>query len=232
VALLHAGAGSKAATKAAGALCCLANSNDTNRTAICEAGTIPPLVALLQAGAGSEAATKAAGALYCLANSNDTNRTAICEAGAIAPLVALLQAGAGSEAATYAAGALCCLANSNDTNRTAICEAGAIAPLVALLQEGAGSEASTAAAHALQNISDNGNRTCSDAILAALADAATPLDAFPSYLWTRRLRSVAMDWLLRTLDGEDAAALETALAIYSEVVEKSTTDQAVIAHVR
>ena len=85
VALLQAGAGSAAATNAAGALWNLASSNDA-RNAIRKAGAIAPLVALLQAGAGSAAATNAAGALTNLANSNDTNKNAIREAGAIAPL--------------------------------------------------------------------------------------------------------------------------------------------------
>ena len=223
VALLQAGAGSEAATIAAGALQNLANSNDTNKNAICEAGAIAPLVAMLQAGAGSEAATNAASALWDLAISNDTNRDAIREAGAIAPLVVLLQAGAGSKAATMAVGALWNLATSNDTNRNAIREAGAIAPLVALLQAGAGSEA-TFAAGALQNLSDS--PTCSHAILAALADAATPLDAFPHL--QRKLRSVATERLQRTEAGEDAAALEAALAMATAM---GTTDEAVTARV-
>ena len=224
VVLLQAGAGSEAATNAAGALGNLANSNDTNKNAIREAGAIAPLVALLQAGAGSKAATIAAGALRNLATSNNTNKNAIREAGAIAPLVALLQAGAGSEAATKAAGALRNLANSTDTNRNAIREAGAIAPLVALLQAGAGSEAATNAASALQNLSDS--HTCSHAILAALADAATPLDAFPHL--QRKLRSVATERLQRTEAGEDAAALEAALAMATAM---GTTDEAMTARV-
>ncbi|KOO28965.1 arm repeat-containing protein [Chrysochromulina tobinii] len=224
VVLLQAGAGSKAATNAAAALWSLANSTDSNRNAICEAGAIAPLVVLLQAGAGSKAATNAAGALWNLATSNDTNKNAICEAGAIAPLVALLQAGTGSEAATKAAGALRNLATSNDTNRNAIREAGAIAPLVVLLQAGAGSEAAMNAAGALRNLSDS--PTCCLAILVALANAATPLDAFP-YL-QRKLRSVATERLQRTEAGEDAAALEAALAMATAM---GTTDEAMTARV-
>jgi hypothetical protein len=116
------------------------------------------------------------------------------------------------------------LANSNDTNQNAICEAGAIAPLVAMLQAGAGSEAATNAASALQNLSDS--PTCSHAILAALADAATPLDAFPHL--QRKLRSVATERLQRTEAGEDAAALEAALAMATAM---GASDEAVTARV-
>jgi hypothetical protein len=94
---------------------------------------------------------------------------------------------------------------------------------VALLQAGAGSEA-TYAAGALQNLSDS--PTCSHAILAALADAATPLDAFPHL--QRKLRSVATERLQRTEAGEDAAALEAALAMATAM---GTTDEAVTARV-
>jgi len=92
-----------------------------------------------------------------------------------------------------------------------------------MLQAGAGSEA-TYAAGALQNLSDS--PTCSHAILAALADAATPLDAFPHL--QRKLRSVATERLQRTEAGEDAAALEAALAMATAM---GTTDEAVTARV-
>jgi hypothetical protein len=159
-----------------------------------------------------------------LASSNDTIKNAIREAGAIAPLVALLQAGAGSEAATIAAGALANLASSNDTIKNAIREAGAIAPLVALLQAGAGSAAARYAAAALWNLSDSLN--CCQAILAALTDTATPLDAFPSL--QQKLRSIATARLLRTEAGEDAAALEAALAMATAM---GASDEAVTARV-
>ena len=75
VALLHAGAGSEAASIAAGVLCVLAvvNHDRSNRDAIqawrdaiLEAGAIPPLVVLLHAGAQSRAAASAAGVLRWL----------------------------------------------------------------------------------------------------------------------------------------------------------------------
>jgi len=93
-----------------------------------------------------------------------------------------------------------------------------------MLQAGAGSKAATDAAGALQNLSDS--FTCSHAILAALADAATPLDAFPHL--QRKLRSVATERLQRTEAGEDAAALEAALAMATAM---GTTDEAVTARV-
>jgi hypothetical protein len=132
--------------------------------------------------------------------------------------------GAEMVAAESAACALEYLACKNPTNRDAIREAGAIAPLVALLQAGAGSEAATNAASALQNLSDS--HTCSHAILAALADAATPLDAFPHL--QRKLRSVATERLQRTEAGEDAAALEAALAMATAM---GASDEAVTARV-
>ena len=91
VALLHAGAESKAAESAAGALWNLAN-NPTNRDAIREAGAIQSLVALLHAGAESTAAENAALALSNLAANNPTNQDAIVAAvtgavtGAVMPL--------------------------------------------------------------------------------------------------------------------------------------------------
>jgi hypothetical protein len=116
------------------------------------------------------------------------------------------------------------LASSNDTNHNAIREAGAIAPLVALLQAGAGSNAATNAAAALQNLSNSPN--CCQAILAALTDTATPLDAFPSL--QQKLRSIATARLLRTEAGEDAAALEAALAMATAM---GASDEAVTARV-
>ena len=182
---------------------------------------IPILVQLLKSGHGAKAAALS---IDHLAVSSARNRDAMREAGAIAPLVALLQAGAGSEAARNAAGALWNLANSNDTNKNAICEAGAIAPLVALLQAGAGSEAATYAAGVLGHLSDS--PTCSQAILAALAAAATPLDAFHSL--QQKLRSVATGQLQRTEAGEDAAALEAALAMATTM---GATDEVVTVRV-
>ena len=90
VALLGAGADSRAAESAAQALGQLGLFNAVNRAAIREAGGIPPLIALLGAGADSRAAESAAHALGQLASSN---QAAIREAGGIPPLIALLRAG-------------------------------------------------------------------------------------------------------------------------------------------
>ena len=85
-------------------------------------------------------------------------------------------------------------------------------------------DAATNAAAALQNLSNSPN--CCQAILAALTDTATPLDAFPSL--QQKLRSSATARLLRTEAGEDAAALEAALAMATAM---GTTDEAVTARV-
>jgi hypothetical protein len=225
VALLHAGAESKAANYAADALCNLALDNPTNQDAIREAGAIPPLVALLHAGAESEAVKNAACALRNLAYDNPTNRDAIREAGAIPLLVALLHAGAESEAAEGAACALGILADDNPTNRDAIREAGAIPPLVALLHAGAESDAANNAAQSLCVLACN--PTCSDAILAAVANAAAPLHAFSEL--QRKLRSVATARLHRAEAGETVVALEAALATAAAV---GAADEAVTERVR
>jgi len=225
VALLHAGAESEAAESAAGALWILAGNNRTNRDAIREAGAIPPLVALLHAGAESEAAENAAGALGNLAYNNPTNQGAIREAGAIPLLVALLHAGAESEAAKIAACALRNLACNNPANKDAIREAGAIPLFVALLHAGAESKAARYAAQTLCVLALN--PTCSDAILAAVANAAAPLHAFSEL--QRKLRSVATARLHRAEAGETVVALEAALATAAAV---GAADEAVTERVR
>ena len=202
-------------------LCELTNRSMSADESEAVALAIPILVQLLKGGHGASAAALA---IDHIAVNSAANKNAIREAGAIVPLVALLQAGAGSEAATMAAGALRNLASLNDTNKNAIREAGAIAPLVVLLQAGAGSQAARRAAGALQHLSDS--PTCSQAILAALADAATPLDAFPSL--QQKLRSVATERLQRNEAGEDAAALEAALAMATAM---GATDEVVAARV-
>jgi hypothetical protein len=228
VALLHAGAESEAAKNAAGALWSLADDNPTIRDAIREAGAIPPLVALLHAGADSEAVENAVRMLGSLALDNPTNQDAIREAGAIPPLVALLHWGAESDAAKNAAAALGILAldnPDNPTNQDAIREAGAIPPLVALLHGGAESEAADIAAKVLCVLTCN--PTCSDAILAAVANAAAPLHAFSEL--QRKLRSVATARLHRAEAGETVVALEAALSMAAAV---GAADEAVTERVR
>ena len=141
---------------------------------------------------------------------------------AIPILVQLLKGGHGASAAALA---IDHIAVNSAANTNAIREAGAIAPLVALLQAGAGSKAATYAAGALKVLSNS--PTSSQAILAALADAATPLDAFPSL--QQKLRSIATERLQRTEAGEDAAALEAALAMATAM---GATDEAVMERVR
>ena len=140
---------------------------------------------------------------------------------AIPSLVQLLKGGHGASAAALA---IDHLAANSAANSNAIREAGAIAPLVALLQAGAGSAAARYAAAALWNLSDSLN--CCQAILAALTDTATPLDAFPSL--QQKLRSISTARLLRTEAGEDAAALEAALAMATAM---GASDEAVTARV-
>jgi len=227
VALLWSGAESEVAAIAADALGNLA-INEANLNAIREAGAIPPLVALLWTGAESEAATIAADALENLACGNPTNKDAIREAGAIPPLVALLHAGAGSVAAGNAAAVLGSLACENPTVQDTIREAGAIPPLVALLHGGAESGAAESAAETLNVLATS--PTCSDAILAAVANAEAPLDAIS---WIQRklrrtLRSVAAARLHRAEAGESVVALEAALALAAAVgaADEAVTERA------
>ena len=203
----------------------LACDNRTNPDAIREAGAIPPLVALLHAGAESEAAESGACALWILACDNSTNQDAIREAGAIPPLVALLHAGAESKAAGNAAGALWILAFNNRTNPDAIREAGAIPPLVALLHAGAESKAAESAAETLSVLVSS--PICTEATLAAVANAAAPLHAFSEL--QRKLRSVATVRLHRAEAGESVVALEAALAL---AVAIGAADEAVTERVR
>ncbi|KOO25665.1 hypothetical protein Ctob_008460, partial [Chrysochromulina tobinii] len=214
------------ASVAARTLIRLSHTSVTARDAIREAGAIPALVALLHAGAESEAAKNAAGVLWNLADDNPTNQDAIREAGAIPPLVALLHAGAESEAAEKAAGVLWNLTDDNpSTNQDAIREAGAIPPLITLLHAGAESEAAEIAAETLGVLASS--PTCSDAILAAVVNAAAPLHAFSEL--QRKLRSVATVRLHRAEADETVVALEAALATAAAV---GAVDEAVTERVR
>jgi hypothetical protein len=190
----------------------------------CEAvrPAIPSVVQLLKLSGG---ASVAASTLLSLSRTSETAREAIREAGAIPPLVALLHAGAESEAAKNAAGALRILAGKNSTNQDAIREAGAIPELVALLHAGTESKAAEFAAQSLCVLErDPINQ---DAILAAVVNAATPLDAFSEL--QRKLRSVATARLHRAEAGETVVALEAALATAAAV---GAADEAVTERVR
>ena len=97
VALLSAGASSKAANNAALALCYIACSSSTNKDAICDAGGIQPLVALLSsAGIDSDATPE--DVTRALRDADPLN---IHEAG-LSPLAAMLSVGVGSKAARAA----------------------------------------------------------------------------------------------------------------------------------
>ena len=147
-----------------------------------------------------------------------------CEAiqPAIPSLVQLLQLGGG---ASVAALTLLRLTHTSDTSRDAIREAGAIPLLVALLHAGAESKAASNAAHSLCVLACN--PTCSDVILAAVANAAPPLHSFSAL--QRKLRSVATARLQRAEAGEMADALEAALA---SAVAVGAVDEAVTERVR
>jgi hypothetical protein len=160
-----------------------------------------------------------------LSEISDTARDAMREAGAVPPLVALLDAGAESKVAEIAAGAWWNLAFDNPTNQDAIREAGAIPLLVALLHAGAESKAAEITAKTLSVLACN--PTCSDAILAAVVNAAAPLHAFSEL--QRKLRSVATARLHRAEAGETVVALEAALATAAAV---GAADEAVTERVR
>ena len=147
-----------------------------------------------------------------------------CEAvrPAIPSLVQLLKLSGG---ASVAASTMLRLSRTSDTARDAIREAGAIPPLVALLHAGAESEAAEIAAEILCVLACN--PTCSDAILAAVANAAAPLHAFSEL--QRKLRSVATARLHRAEAGETVVALEAALSMAAAV---GAADEAVTERVR
>jgi hypothetical protein len=96
---------------------------------------------------------------------------------------------------------------------------------VALLHAGAESKAAKNAAQSLCVLACN--PTCSDAILAAVANAAAPLHAFSEL--QRKLRSVATARLHRAEAGETVVALEAALATAAAV---GAADEAVTERVR
>ena len=147
-----------------------------------------------------------------------------CEAvrPAIPSLVQLLKLSGG---ASVAASTMLRLSRTSDTARDAIREAGAIPPLVALLHAGAESKAAEIAAQSLCVLACN--PTCSDAILAAVVNAAAPLHAFSEL--QRKLRSVATARLHRAEAGETVVALEAALATAAAV---GAADEAVTERVR
>jgi len=137
ITLLHAGAGSKTAEHAVGALMYLSCHVPASRLPIVQAGAVAPIVALLRTAptaSNEEVLAIAANVVKNLATTS-AGIDACQKAGAIVPLVSLL--GAASEIALQAAGALWNLSNDTETNKPVniaeIREAGAIPPLVALL---------------------------------------------------------------------------------------------------
>lgn len=133
--------------RAAAALAVLSSRNTSNRSAIMEAGAIPPLVRLLGDGRRVETDTpqeRAASVLADLARSGESKEE-IVESGGVEPLVMMLSSSS-YKAQTAAAAAIWHLASNGD-NKAAISKAGAIASLVALLStENANGQSHAAAA--------------------------------------------------------------------------------------
>ena len=136
--------------RAAAALAVLSSRNTTYRSAIMEAGAIPPLVRLLGDGLRVENDTpqeRAACVLADLARSGESKEE-IVEAGGIEPLVRMLGSSS-SNAQSGAAAALMHL-SSNGDNKIAIAQAGGIVRLVTLLSNDANPEGKAYAAACLR----------------------------------------------------------------------------------
>jgi vacuolar protein 8 len=139
---------SAAQLRAAGALAVLSSRNLTYRSAIMEAGAIPPLVRILGDGLRVEKDTPQERAAYVLADlaRSSESKEEIVESEGITPLVRMLSSP--SQKAQNAAAAAIHLLSSNGDNKISIAQAGGIPRLVALIaaKENADGQAYAAAA--------------------------------------------------------------------------------------
>ena len=139
--------------RAAGALAVLSSRNLTYRSAIMEAGAIPPLVRILGDGLRVEKDTPQERAAYVLADlaRSSESKEEIVESEGITPLVRMLSSP--SQKAQNAAAAAIHLLSSNGDNKISIAQAGGIPRLVALLAATENADGQAYAAAALRLLS-------------------------------------------------------------------------------
>jgi len=144
---------SAAQLRAAGALAVLSSRNLTYRSAIMEAGAIPPLVRILGDGLRVEKDTPQERAAYVLADlaRSSESKEEIVESEGITPLVRMLSSP--SQKAQNAAAAAIHLLSSNGDNKISIAQAGGIPRLVALIAAKENPDGQAYAAAALRLLS-------------------------------------------------------------------------------
>jgi vacuolar protein 8 len=144
---------SAAQLRAAGALAVLSSRNFTYRSAIMEAGAIPPLVRILGDGLRVEKDTPQERAAYVLADlaRSSESKEEIVEFEGITPLVRMLSSP--SQKAQNAAAAAINLLSSNGDNKISIAQAGGIPRLAALIAATENADGQAYAAAALRLLS-------------------------------------------------------------------------------